>query len=64
MDSGNIVGALDADDIRGLFSWADVRAGDDVAMVKTRIEIDEEALAVTAEVLGTASAIETVNGHP
>jgi len=38
-----------------------LEGGTSVAMVKTPIEIDQEALAVAAEVLGTTTKKDTVN---
>ncbi|MFC4006349.1 type II toxin-antitoxin system VapB family antitoxin [Nonomuraea purpurea] len=38
-----------------------MKDGDPMAMVKTPIEIDQEALAIAAEVLGTKTKKDTVN---
>jgi Arc/MetJ family transcription regulator len=38
-----------------------VQGGEEMVMIKTPIEIDQEALAVAAEVLGTKTKKDTVN---
>lgn len=62
---GPVRGALDIVDIdRGYLWYHSGRSGErvvDVAMVKTPIEIDQEALEVAAEVLGTTTKKDTVN---
>jgi Arc/MetJ family transcription regulator len=48
-------------DIRDTITWEPLKEDGFMAMAKTPIEIDQEALAIAAEVLGTTTKKDTVN---
>jgi Arc/MetJ family transcription regulator len=47
--------------ISGILTFAGCKEGELMAMTKTPIEIDQEALRIAAEVLGTTTKKDTVN---